>query len=188
MSRKQQRTDEMNDCYEEAYGEQLDRKTKIIERYLPARLAHAEEEILSAIICKAAHIEANQLTDDAVHKNSQCVLNLAHALNIIKSFEHRQSSEAKKKENPLLQRPVEDLEMTARSQNCLWADHIYTIGDLIKLSERELLYMHNFGNKCLTEVKDALAERNLKLSAPKKEHPYDLWQLRMAQNEKSKEK
>ena len=32
MSRKQQRTDEMNDCYEEAYGEQLDRKTKIIER------------------------------------------------------------------------------------------------------------------------------------------------------------
>ena len=48
--------------------------------------------------------------------------------------------------------------------------------------------MHNFGNKCLTEVKDALAERNLKLSAPKKEHPYDSLQKLMAQNEKSKEK
>ena len=120
MSEKQQKINEMNDCYEETYGEQLDRKTKITERYLPARLAHAEEEILSAIICKAAHIEANQLTDDAVYKNSQCVLNLAHALQIIKSFEHRQSSEATPKENPLLQRPIEDLEISMRARNCLW--------------------------------------------------------------------
>jgi len=163
MSRKQQRTDEMNDCYEEAYGEQLDRKTKIIERYLPARLAHAEEEILSAIIRKAAHIETNQLTDDAVHKNSQCVLNLAHALQIIKSFEHRQSSEATPKENPLLQRPVNDLELTMRSQHCLRAEEIETIGDLIKLSELDLLYIPNLGKKYLTEIKDALARRNLQL-------------------------
>jgi DNA-directed RNA polymerase alpha subunit len=163
MNGKQQRTDEMNDCYEETYGDQLDRKTKIIERYLPARLAHAEEEILSAIICKAAHIEANQLTDDAVHKNSQCVLNLAHALQIIKSFEHRQSSEATPKENSLLQRPAKDLEISTRAANSLWADDIETIGDLIKLSERDLLYIPNLGKKCLTEIKDALATRNLKL-------------------------
>ena len=163
MNGKQQRTDEMNDCYEETYGEQLDRKTKIIERYLPARLAHAEEEILSAIICKAAHIEANQLTDDAVHKNSQCVLNLAHALQIIKSFEHRQPSEATPKENPLLQRRVGDLEIGIRSQNCLRADDIETIGDLIKLSERDLLYIPNLGKGCLTEIKVALALHNLKL-------------------------
>lgn len=163
MNGKQQRTDEMNDCYEETYGEQLDRKTKIIERYLPARLAHAEEEILSAIICKAAHIEANQLTDDAVHKNSQCVLNLAHALQIIKSFEHRQSSEATSKENPLLQRPVGDLCLTMRARHCLKADDIETIGDLIKFKGYELLKIPNLGKKSLTEIKDALAERNLKL-------------------------
>ena len=163
MNGKQQRTDEMNDCYEETYGEQLDRKTKIIQRYLPARLAHAEEEILSAIICKAAHIEANQLTDDAVHKNSQCVLNLAHALQIIKSFDHRQSSEATPKENPLLQRSVGDLEISTRAANSLWADDIETIGDLIKLSERDLLYIPNLGKGCLTEIKDALVTRNLKL-------------------------
>ena len=163
MNGKQQRTDEMNDCYEETYGEQLDRKTKIIQRYLPARLAHAEEEILSAIICKAAHIEANQLTDDAVHKNSQCVLNLAHALQIIKSFEHRQSSEATPKENSLLQRPAKDLEISTRAANSLWADDIETIGDLIKLSERDLLYIPNLGKGCLTEIKDALVTRNLKL-------------------------
>ena len=163
MSQKQQRIDEMNDCYEETYGEQLDRKTKIIERYLPARLAHAEEEILSAIICKAAHIEANQLTDDAVLKNSQCVLSLAHALQIIKSFEHRQSSEATPKENPLLQRPANDLEISVRAQKCLEAEDIDTIGDLIKRSEVELLCTPNLGKKYLTEIKDALAERNLKL-------------------------
>ena len=172
MSQKQQRIDEMNDCYEERYSEQLDRKTKIIERYLPARLAHAEEEILLAIIRKASDIEANQwleaeelkeLTDDAVHKNSQCVLNLAHALQIKKSLEYRQSSEATPKENPLLQRPVGDLELDMRAQNCLKAEDIETIGDLIKWSEVELLKTPNLGKKSLTEIKDALAAHDLKL-------------------------
>ena len=163
MSYKQQTIDEMNDCYEERYSEQLDRKTKIIERYLPARLAHAEEEILSAIVRKAAHIEANQLTDDAVLKNSQCVLSLAHALQIIKSFEYRQSSEATPKENPLLQQPVGYLCLTVRSQRCLRAEDIDTIGDLIKRSEVELLKTPNLGKKSLTEIKDALAAHDIKL-------------------------
>tara|TARA_R100000988_G_scaffold32069_1_gene16299 strand:+ start:359 stop:1204 length:846 start_codon:yes stop_codon:yes gene_type:complete len=66
-------------------------------------------------------------------------------------------------ENPMLQRPVEDLELTMRSQNCLKAEDIYIIGDLIKRSEVELLCTPNLGKKSLTEIKDALAERNLKL-------------------------
>jgi ribosomal protein L44E len=72
-------------------------------------------------------------------------------------------SAEKPSENPLLQRPVYDLEMTARSQNSLRAEDIETIGDLIKQSERELLKIPNLGKGCLTEIKDALAERNLKL-------------------------
>jgi chromosome segregation ATPase len=72
-------------------------------------------------------------------------------------------SAEKPPENPLLQQPVYDLEMTARSQNSLRAEDIETIGDLIKLSERELLKIPNLGKGCLTEIKDALAERNLKL-------------------------
>lgn len=66
-------------------------------------------------------------------------------------------------ENPMLQRPVEDLELTMRSQNCLKAEDIYIIGDLIKRSEVELLCTPNLGKKSLTEIKDVLATRNLKL-------------------------
>ena len=72
-------------------------------------------------------------------------------------------SAEKPPENPLLQRPVNDLELTMRSQHCLKADDIETIGDLIKLKEYELLKTPNLGKKSLTEIKDALAERNLKL-------------------------
>lgn len=72
-------------------------------------------------------------------------------------------SAEKPSENPLLQRPVDELEMTARSQNGLRADDIETIGDLIKISERQLLNIPNLGKGCLTEIKDALATRNLKL-------------------------
>ena len=53
--------------------------------------------------------------------------------------------------------------MTARSQNSLRAEDIETTGDLIQQSERELLKIPNLGKGCLTEIKDALAERNRKL-------------------------
>lgn len=66
-------------------------------------------------------------------------------------------------ENPLLQRPVGDLELTMRSQNCLKVEDIYIIGDLIKRSEVELLKTPNLGKKSLTEIKDVLALHSLKL-------------------------
>ena len=72
-------------------------------------------------------------------------------------------SAEKPPENPLLQRPVNDLELTMRSQHCLKADDIETIGDLIKLKEYELLKTPNLGKKSLTEIKDALAAHDLKL-------------------------
>ena len=65
--------------------------------------------------------------------------------------------------DPILLRPVDDLELTVRSANCLKAEHIYYIGDLIRRTEVELLKTPNLGKKSLTEIKDVLASRGLSL-------------------------
>jgi DNA-directed RNA polymerase subunit alpha len=65
--------------------------------------------------------------------------------------------------DPLLLRPVDELELTVRSANCLKAENIYYIGDLIHRSEMELLKTPNLGKKSLTEIKDVLADRGLSL-------------------------
>ena len=65
--------------------------------------------------------------------------------------------------DPILLRPVDDLELTVRSANCLKAEQIYYIGDLIQRTEVELLKTPNLGKKSLTEIKDVLASRGLSL-------------------------
>ena len=65
--------------------------------------------------------------------------------------------------DPILLRPVDDLELTVRSANCLKAEDIYNIGDLIQRTEVELLKTPNLGKKSLTEIKDVLATRGLSL-------------------------
>ncbi|MDA0272421.1 MAG: DNA-directed RNA polymerase subunit alpha [Proteobacteria bacterium] len=65
--------------------------------------------------------------------------------------------------DPILVRPVDDLELTVRSANCLKAENIYYIGDLIRRTEVELLKTPNLGKKSLTEIKDVLASRGLSL-------------------------
>ena len=65
--------------------------------------------------------------------------------------------------DPILLRPVDDLELTVRSANCLKAETIYYIGDLIQRTEVELLKTPNLGKKSLTEIKDVLASRGLSL-------------------------
>ena len=67
--------------------------------------------------------------------------------------------------DPLLLRSVDDLELTVRSANCLKAENIYFIGDLIQRTEVELLKTPNLGKKSLTEIKDVLAKRGLSLGA-----------------------
>jgi len=78
----------------------------------------------------------------------------------------KQEVEAKIQEpevDPILLRPVDDLELTVRSANCLKAEQIYYIGDLIQRTEVELLKTPNLGKKSLTEIKDVLASRGLSL-------------------------
>jgi DNA-directed RNA polymerase subunit alpha len=65
--------------------------------------------------------------------------------------------------DPILLRPVDDLELTVRSANCLKAEQIYYIGDLIQRTEVELLKTPNLGKKSLTEIKDVLASKGLSL-------------------------
>lgn len=65
--------------------------------------------------------------------------------------------------DPVLLRPVDDLELTVRSANCLKAENIYYIGDLVQRSETELLKTPNLGKKSLTEIKDVLASKGLEL-------------------------
>lgn len=65
--------------------------------------------------------------------------------------------------DPILMRPVDDLELTVRSANCLKAENIYYIGDLIQRTETELLKTPNLGRKSLNEIKDVLASRGLTL-------------------------
>jgi DNA-directed RNA polymerase subunit alpha len=65
--------------------------------------------------------------------------------------------------DPILLRPVDDLELTVRSANCLKAENIYYIGDLIQRSETELLKTPNLGRKSLNEIKEVLASRGLTL-------------------------
>jgi len=67
------------------------------------------------------------------------------------------------KVDPMLLRPVDDLELTVRSANCLKAENIYYIGDLIQRSENELLKTPNLGRKSLNEIKEVLAGRGLAL-------------------------
>src|ERR1044072_2817581 len=65
--------------------------------------------------------------------------------------------------DPVLLRPIDDLELTVRSANCLKAESIYYIGDLVQKTEVELLKTPNLGKKSLTEIKDVLFQRGLQL-------------------------
>jgi DNA-directed RNA polymerase subunit alpha len=71
--------------------------------------------------------------------------------------------EEKPEFDPILLRPVDDLELTVRSANCLKAETIHYIGDLVQKTEVELLKTPNLGKKSLTEIKDVLASRGLSL-------------------------
>lgn len=91
---------------------------------------------------------------------------LQQQLAVFVDLEGEAQAEPEEKEeqiDPILLRPVDDLELTVRSANCLKAENIYYIGDLIQRTEVELLKTPNLGKKSLTEIKDVLASRGLSL-------------------------
>ena len=91
---------------------------------------------------------------------------LQHQLAVFVDLDNEKEQIVEEKEDevdPILIRPVDDLELTVRSANCLKAENIYYIGDLIQRTEVELLKTPNLGKKSLTEIKDVLASRGLAL-------------------------
>jgi len=80
-------------------------------------------------------------------------------------FESGRTDRSDQKFDPILLRPVDELELTVRSANCLKAENIYYIGDLIQRTETELLKTPNLGRKSLNEIKEVLASRGLTLGA-----------------------
>lgn len=91
---------------------------------------------------------------------------LQQQIAVFVDMEQHAKPEPKHKEaevDPVLLRPVDDLELTVRSANCLKAENIYYIGDLVQRTEVELLKTPNLGKKSLTEIKDVLASKGLSL-------------------------
>ena len=91
---------------------------------------------------------------------------LQHQLAVFVDLEGESLSEPEEKEeeiDPILLRPVDDLELTVRSANCLKAENLYYIGDLIQRTETELLKTPNLGKKSLTEIKEVLASKGLSM-------------------------
>jgi len=110
-------------------------------------------------------IETNGTIDaeEAVRKSAEILMD---QLTVFGDFSRRESSDAKAEKSgvdPVLLRPIDDLELTVRSANCLKAESIYYIGDLVQRTEVELLKTPNLGKKSLTEIKDVLGARGLSL-------------------------
>ena len=91
---------------------------------------------------------------------------LTDQLSVFGDFTRREGAGQKQQApgvDPVLLRPIDDLELTVRSANCLKAESIYYVGDLIQKTEVELLKTPNLGKKSLTEIKEVLAQRGLSL-------------------------
>lgn len=91
---------------------------------------------------------------------------LRDQLSVFVDLQGTEQIEPERKEaevDPILLRPVDDLELTVRSANCLKAEAIQYIGDLVQRTEVELLKTPNLGKKSLTEIKDVLAQHGLSL-------------------------
>ncbi len=110
-------------------------------------------------------VETNGTIDaeEAVRKAADI---LADQLSVFGDFTRRETAGSKPASggvDPVLLRPIDDLELTVRSANCLKAESIYYIGDLVQKTEVELLKTPNLGKKSLTEIKEVLAQRGLSL-------------------------
>ncbi len=101
--------------------------------------------------------------EEVVRQSAEILMDQLH---IFGDFSHREAAQEKDESDsidPLLMRPIDDLELTVRSANCLKAESIYYIGDLVQKTEVELLKTPNLGKKSLNEIKEVLESRELKL-------------------------
>ncbi|VFP78652.1 DNA-directed RNA polymerase subunit alpha [Candidatus Erwinia haradaeae] len=101
--------------------------------------------------------------EEAIRRAATILADQLEAFVDLRDVRQPEVKEEKPEFDPILLRPVDDLELTVRSANCLKAESIHYIGDLVQRTEVELLKTPNLGKKSLTEIKDVLASRNLSL-------------------------
>ena len=111
------------------------------------------------------HLETDGTIDpeEAIRRSATI---LQHQLGAFVELRHEdlgREDDASDQVDPTLLRPVDDLELTVRAANCLKAENIYYIGDLVQRSENDLLKTPNLGKKSLMEIKTVLAQRGLSL-------------------------
>src|SRR5574343_710437 len=112
------------------------------------------------------NIETNGVItpEEAIRQSARVLVDQLHVFAALEGTEATTEAPSRAPAvDPVLLRPVDDLELTVRSANCLKAENIYYIGDLIQRSENELLKTPNLGKKSLTEIKDILATKGLSL-------------------------
>ena len=109
--------------------------------------------------------------EDAIRKAGQILRNQLDVFTYLEVQEEAIEDTDIPQIDPVLLRPVDDLELTVRSANCLKAENIYYIGDLVQRSENELLKTPNLGKKSLTEIKDVLATHSLSLGIKLEDWP-----------------
>lgn len=101
--------------------------------------------------------------EEAIRRSATILAEQLEAFVDLRDVSVPEKKEEKPEFDPILLRPVDDLELTVRSANCLKAEAIHYIGDLVQRTEVELLKTPNLGKKSLTEIKDVLASRGLSL-------------------------
>ena len=101
--------------------------------------------------------------EEAIRRAATILAEQLEAFVELRDISEPEEKEEKPEFDPILLRPVDDLELTVRSANCLKAEAIQYIGDLVQRTEVELLKTPNLGKKSLTEIKDVLASRGLSL-------------------------
>ncbi len=101
--------------------------------------------------------------EEAIRRSATILAEQLDAFVELRDISEPEQKEEKPEFDPILLRPVDDLELTVRSANCLKAEAIHYIGDLVQRTEVELLKTPNLGKKSLTEIKDVLASRGLSL-------------------------
>ena len=101
--------------------------------------------------------------EEAIRRSATILAEQLEAFVELRDVREPEKKEEKPEFDPILLRPVDDLELTVRSANCLKAESIHYIGDLVQRTEVELLKTPNLGKKSLTEIKDVLASRGLSL-------------------------
>lgn len=101
--------------------------------------------------------------EEAIRRCATIMQHQLEAFAELRAEELVKEDKSKDEINPILLRPVDDLELTVRAANCLKAENIYYIGDLVMRTEQDLLKTPNLGKKSLTEIKNILISHGLNL-------------------------